>query len=79
MAAGAGVTAPAHAEVAMTSHVVQELCTDCVKSNSCEYIPTWGKLLRCLDRQTARTTGGTKLIMKDRASSPREPEPAALT
>ncbi|MCX6354769.1 MAG: hypothetical protein NTZ78_07695 [Candidatus Aureabacteria bacterium] len=37
----------------MGSNSVQGLCVDCLKNDSCEYMPaTGGRLLRCLDRQT---------------------------
>lgn len=31
----------------------QQYCEDCTRKNQCEYTPVEGKLLRCLDKQTA--------------------------
>lgn len=38
----------------MVSGVVKQLCDDCLKKKNCDYVPASGKLLRCLDRQTAQ-------------------------
>jgi hypothetical protein len=38
----------------MVSEVMIHLCDDCLKRKACDYVPTSGKLLRCLDRQTAQ-------------------------
>ncbi len=40
----------------MVSGVVKRLCDNCLKKKNCDYVPTSGKLLRCLDRQTAQSS-----------------------
>ncbi len=35
----------------------QRYCEDCLKKYHCEYKPTEGTLLRCLDKQTAPDAG----------------------
>jgi hypothetical protein len=35
----------------MSPEVFQELCRGCMKKDTCEYIPTDGVLIRCLDKQ----------------------------
>jgi hypothetical protein len=52
-------------EVSMVSGVVKQLCDDCLKKKKCEHIPTGGKLLRCLDRQTAQPSENAATSFQD--------------
>ncbi|MEI6633644.1 MAG: hypothetical protein WCP22_07485 [Chlamydiota bacterium] len=37
----------------MPAQAAHEYCEDCIRKDRCEYRPTAGTLLRCLDKQTA--------------------------
>ena len=37
----------------MSAQAAHEYCEDCTRKVRCEYKPTAGTLLRCLDKQTA--------------------------
>lgn len=49
----------------MVSGAVKRLCDDCLKKKSCDYVPASGKLLRCLDRQTAQPSDGSATSFQD--------------
>lgn len=54
----------------MVSGVVKQLCDDCLKKKNCEHIPTGGKLLRCLERQTAQPSENAATSFQDGDSDP---------
>ncbi|MEJ2745781.1 MAG: hypothetical protein P8123_08880 [bacterium] len=54
----------------MVSGVVKQLCDDCLKKKDCDYIPTSGKLLRCLDRQTVQPSENPATDFPDGDSDP---------
>jgi hypothetical protein len=37
----------------MPAQAAENYCEDCTRKEQCEYRPTAGTLLRCLDKQTA--------------------------
>lgn len=39
----------------------QQYCEDCTRKDQCEYTSVEGKLLRCLDKQTASGAKGKEL------------------
>jgi hypothetical protein len=57
-------------EVFMVSGAAKQLCDDCLKKKNCEHIPTGGKLLRCLDRQTAQPSENEATSSQDGDSDP---------
>lgn len=54
----------------MVSGVVKRLCDDCLKKKNCDYVPAGGKLLRCLDRQTAQSSENAATSFQDGDSDP---------
>lgn len=62
----------------MPLQAVQELCAGCLKRETCEYIPSEGKLLRCLDRQTAQAPKSVRASYADGATESYRQEAAAL-
>jgi len=52
----------------MVSKVVTHLCDDCLKRKTCDYVPASGRLLRCLDRQTAQAAENAAPRYADSAS-----------
>jgi len=52
----------------MVSEVVNHLCDGCLKRKTCDYVPASGRLLRCLDRQTAQAAENAAPRYQDSAS-----------
>jgi hypothetical protein len=40
-------------EDAMAVRKMHELCKDCLNKDTCDYIPSEGNLIRCLDKRTS--------------------------
>jgi hypothetical protein len=57
-------------EVLMVSRVVNQLCDDCLKRKTCDYVPASGRLLRCLDRQTTQAAENAPPHYSDSVSDP---------